>query len=99
MSLVEAFIGFFSRIDIELRPRNPCSSLDDFRTLFVQKLVIAIGTEKLDLLVPQLLPVTIELAFALRTGRPKYFRHGCSWYQRNKIRNPNIEIRNKLEVN
>jgi hypothetical protein len=70
---------------------SPISSLDDFRTLVVQKLLIAIGAEELDFLVPQLLPVTIELAFSLRAGRPEYFGHGASWYQRNKIRNPNIE--------
>jgi hypothetical protein len=54
-----------------------CSSLDDLGTLFVQKLVTAIGAEKLDLLVPELLPVTIKFAFALRAGHPKNFRHGA----------------------
>jgi hypothetical protein len=43
--------------------------------------MIAIGTEQFDLFVPQLLPVTVEFPFALGTGRPKYFRHGSSWYQ------------------
>jgi len=60
--------------------------------------VAAIRAEELDLLVPELLPVAIELALALRAGHPKYFRHDASWHQENKIRNPNIEIRSKLEV-
>src|SRR5262245_32808542 len=49
------------------------SSLDDFRALFVQELVVAIGTEQLDLLVPKFLVVTIELACALRAGHPENF--------------------------
>jgi hypothetical protein len=57
--------------------------------------VAAIGAEELDFLVPKLVPVTIKLPFALRAGYPEDFRHGSSWYQRIKIRNPNIEIRNK----
>jgi hypothetical protein len=52
------------------------SSLDDFRTLFVKKLVAAIGAEKLDVLVPELLPVTIKLAFAMWAGHPENFGHG-----------------------
>jgi hypothetical protein len=60
--------------------------------------VAAIGAEKLDLLVPELLIVTIELALALRAGHPENFRHSSSWHQGDKIRNPNIEIRNKPEV-
>jgi hypothetical protein len=56
------------------------TSLDDLRTLFVQKLVAAIGAEELDLFVPKLLPVAIKLALALRAGHPKYFRHDASWY-------------------
>jgi hypothetical protein len=60
--------------------------------------VTAIGAEEIDFFVPKLLPVTIELALALRTGHPKDFRHGSFLPQRNKIRNPNLEIRNKLEV-
>src|SRR5262245_18559892 len=52
------------------------SSLDDFRALFVQELVAAIGTEQLDLLASKFLVVTIELAFALRAGHPENFRHG-----------------------
>jgi hypothetical protein len=51
------------------------TSLDDLRTLLVQKLVAAIGAEKLDLFVPELLPVAVELAFALWAGHPKDFRH------------------------
>ena len=58
----------------------------------------AIGAEELDLLVPKLLPVTIEFAFTLWAGHPKNFRHDAFPPQRNKIRNPNLEIRNKLEV-
>jgi len=60
--------------------------------------VAAKGAEKLDLFVAKFLIVTIEFAVALRAGHPENFGHGSSWYQRNKIRNPNIEIRNKLEV-
>jgi hypothetical protein len=41
--------------------------------------VTAIGAEKLDLLVPQFLPVAIELALALGADHPKNFRHGSSW--------------------
>jgi hypothetical protein len=58
----------------------PITSLDDFRTLLVQKLVAAIRAEELDLLVPKFLVVTIKLAFALWAGHPKYFRHGFSWH-------------------
>jgi hypothetical protein len=43
--------------------------------------VTAIGAEKLDLFVPELLIVTIEFAFALRAGHPKDFRHGSSWHK------------------
>jgi hypothetical protein len=53
------------------------SSLDDFRALFVQELVAAIGTEQLDLLASKFLVVTIELAFTLRAGHPENFRHGA----------------------
>ena len=42
---------------------------------------------------PQLLVMTIKFAIALRAGHPEDFGHGSS--QRKKIRNPNIEIRNK----
>jgi len=95
-----SFLPRFSRaLLFALCSLSLITSLDDLRTLLVQKLLIAIGTEELDLLVPKLVPVAIELAFALLAGRPEYFRHGCSWYQRIKIRNPNIEIRNKPEVN
>jgi hypothetical protein len=41
----------------------------------------------------QLLVVAIEFTVALRAGHPENFCHGSS--QRKKIRNPNIEIRNK----
>jgi hypothetical protein len=53
-------------------------SFDDFGTLLVQKLVTAIGAEELDLLVPELLPMTIEFALALRTGHPEDFGHDSS---------------------
>jgi hypothetical protein len=43
--------------------------------------VAAVGAEELDLLVAELLIVTIELAFALRAGHPKNLRHSSSWYQ------------------
>jgi hypothetical protein len=59
-------------------------SLDDFRTLFVQKLMAAIGAKELDLLMSQLLGMTIKLAFALRAGHPKNFCHESSWYQQRK---------------
>jgi hypothetical protein len=39
--------------------------------------VTAIGTEEFDFFVPELLPMTIKLAFALRAGYPKNFRHGA----------------------
>jgi hypothetical protein len=60
--------------------------------------VTAIGAEELDLFVAKFLVVTIEFALALRAGHPKDFCHGCFPPQRKKIRNPNIEIRNKLQV-
>jgi hypothetical protein len=52
--------------------------LDDCWTLLVQKLVTAIRTEELDLFVPELMPMTIKIAFALGTGNPKNFRHDPS---------------------
>jgi hypothetical protein len=39
--------------------------------------VAAIGTEELDFLVAEFVPVTIKFAIALRAGHPKYFRHIC----------------------
>jgi len=57
--------------------------------------MIAIGAEELDFLVPELLPVAIKLAFALRAGHPKNFCHGAFPPHRNKIRNSKHEIRNK----
>jgi hypothetical protein len=56
-------------------PVEPIISLDDFRTLFVQELVAAIGAEKLDLLAPKFLIVAIKFTFALRTGHPENFGH------------------------
>ena len=50
-------------------------SLNDLGAFFVQKLMAAIGAEELDLLVPELLIVTIELALTLGAGHPKNFRH------------------------
>jgi hypothetical protein len=50
-------------------------SFDDLGAFLVQKLVTTIGAKELDLLVPELLIVTIELAFALRAGHPENFRH------------------------
>jgi hypothetical protein len=41
----------------------------------------AIGAEEFDLLVAKFLIVAIELALALRTGHPEYFRHIPSWCQ------------------
>jgi hypothetical protein len=57
------------------------SSFDHFGALFVKKLVAAIGAEKLDLLMAQLLRVAVKLALALRAGHPKNLRHGASSYQ------------------
>ena len=37
--------------------------------------MVAVWTEKLNVFVPQLLIVTIKLAFALRAGHPEDFRH------------------------
>jgi hypothetical protein len=50
-------------------------SFDDLWALLIKELVAAIGTEELDVFVPELLIVTIKLAFALRAGHPKNFRH------------------------
>jgi hypothetical protein len=38
--------------------------------------VAAVGAKKLDLLMPQLLVMTIKFAIALRAGHPEDFRHG-----------------------
>jgi hypothetical protein len=57
----------------------------------------AIGAEQLDFLVPELLPMAIELPLAFWTG-PKIFAT-ILLYLKDKIRNSNIEIRNKLESN
>jgi hypothetical protein len=54
---------------------RPDSSFDHFGALFVKKLVAAVGAKKLDLLVPELLIVTIKFALALRAGYPENFRH------------------------
>jgi len=69
------------------------SSLDDFRTLFVQELVAAIGTEQLDLLAPKFLVVTIELAFALWAGYPENFRHSSSENKKSEIRSTKFETK------
>jgi len=53
----------------------------------------AIGAEELDLLVAKLLIVTVEFAFALRTGYPEDFCHGASRQKKSEIRS---EIRNRL---
>src|SRR5438046_5596970 len=60
-----------------------CSLFDDVRAFLVHELVTALGAENLDLLVPQFLPVAIELAVALRAGYSKHFRHGSSLSRRN----------------
>jgi hypothetical protein len=54
---------------------QPDSSFDHFGALFVKKLVAAVGAKKLDLLVPELLIVTVKFALALRAGYPENFRH------------------------
>ena len=70
------FSCFFSLIqNPKSKIQKLVKSLDDLGALLVQKLMAAIGAEKFDLLVPELLVVTIELAFALRAGHPKNFRH------------------------
>jgi hypothetical protein len=60
--------------------------------------VTAEGAEKLDFLMAEFLIVTIKFAVALRAGHPKDFCHDSFPPQQRKIRNPNIEIRNKPEV-
>ena len=50
-------------------------SLDDLGTLFIQKLVAAVRAEELNSFMPELVPVTVELAFALGAGHPKDLRH------------------------
>jgi hypothetical protein len=67
----------YSGVFAALCSLSPITSLNDFRTLLVQKLVTAIGTEQLNFLVSEFVPVTIELAFALWAGHPKNFRHGA----------------------
>jgi hypothetical protein len=75
---------------------SPVTSLDDFGTLFVQKLMAAIGAEELDLLAPKFLIVAIKFTFALRAGHPENFGHNSSRYTK-KIRNSKHEIRNKSQ--
>ena len=70
-----------SRVFAALCSLSLITSLDDFGAFLVQKLMAAIGAEELDFLVPELLPVAIKFAFALRTGHPKNFRHGSSWHK------------------
>jgi hypothetical protein len=50
-------------------------SFDDLWALLIKELVAAIGTEELDLFVPELLIVTIKFALALGARHPKNFRH------------------------
>src|SRR5207249_4404464 len=75
-----ATLGFafdkISRLDkfAALAASIACSLFDDLRAFLVQKLMTTVGAEKLDLLVPQFLPVTIKLAVALRAGHPKNLR-------------------------
>jgi hypothetical protein len=57
-------------------------SLDDPWAFFVKELMVAIGAEKLDVFVPELVPVTIKIAFALRARHPKDFSHGISRWER-----------------
>jgi hypothetical protein len=78
-SIASALTLALSQRAREKRISNSFTSLDDFRALLVQKLVAAIGAEELDLFVPKLVPVAIELALALWAGHPKNFRHGSSW--------------------
>jgi hypothetical protein len=61
-----------------LRHKIAYPLFDDLRAFFIQELVAAVGAEKLDLFVAQLLGVAIKFAFALRTGHPKYFGHDSS---------------------
>jgi hypothetical protein len=50
-------------------------SLDDFRAFLIEEPVFTLGAEQGDLLVPEILPMAIELAPALRAGDPENFRH------------------------
>jgi hypothetical protein len=54
------------------------SSLDDLGAFLVQKLMAAVGAKELDVLMPQLLIVTVKFAFALRARHPKNLRHHSS---------------------
>jgi hypothetical protein len=56
--------------------------------------VAAIGAEELDLLVPQLLGMTIKLTFALRAGHPKNFSHDC-FLTKSEIRSTESETNSK----
>jgi hypothetical protein len=71
-------------------------SLDDFRTLIVQKLVATIRAKELDLFVAQFLVVAIKLVFALRAGHPKYLGHDSSLAS--KKQNPKSEARNPKQI-
>jgi hypothetical protein len=55
--------------------------LHDFGAFLVEKAPAAIGTEKLDFLMPELLPVTIKFALTMRARYPENFRHDSSWHQ------------------
>jgi hypothetical protein len=77
--------------------------LDDFGAFLVQKLMAAVGTEKLDLFVAKLLIVAIELAIALRTGHPKNFRHSSvpRIFSRKDAKTPSLGInrsRKKISI-
>ena len=81
LTINSSFFDLFRQIcrfgTSEYGQRKIISSLDDSRTLLVQKLVTAIGAEELDLFMAKLLIVAIEFAFALWAGHPENFRHEC----------------------
>jgi hypothetical protein len=79
------------------------ASLDDLGAFLVQKLMGAIGAEELDVFVTKLLIVAIELAFALRTGHPKDFRHSSvpRIFSRKDAKTPSLGInrsRKKISI-
>jgi hypothetical protein len=58
--------------------------------------VAAIGAKELDLFVPQLLRVAIELSLALRAGYPENFRH--AFLPRVSGRAKHVKLAKKSEI-
>jgi hypothetical protein len=73
-------------------------SLDDLGAFFVQKLVTAIGAEKLDLFVAKLLIVAVELAAALRAGHPENFSHNAVLRKQDSKSVYGITIESHLQI-